>query len=651
MYYCKEIIESNSYLRKRELVNGRTVMQIETKIMKQVKNVLRQFGTKYITESGTLKRSTVISDLDKYDHDLMTALLSNQLIHDEYIERIADTEVFKLNQFIKMFEYKEFWEDSFTKYANRIGLTSDDKFISDSSDVVLDFPYKDTVLKAGMSKEDVDYNKVGGVDEPFLNETLAHSEISELFEPKILVSVKQYDKDGEHDATSFGDQDNLIIKGNNLIVLHSIVKKYAGKVKLIYLDPPYNTGSDSFAYNDKFNHSTWLTFMKSRLEIAHDLLSEDGSIFIEIDSFEDSYLKVLMDEIFGRDNFRNKINWKRRGGSANPAKQLNNVVEYVLWYSKNSNQMKYYPVYTKNNPNTQKYIKERFTNVDSQGRRFMKSPIQSPNYRPNLIYDYKGYKTPKKGYSVSKKVLEKWDKEGKLAFPDSKSKNINRKIYLDEYKGQPVNSLWDDIFVINPMSKERLNDFSSGQKPEALIQRIISMVTEPGDIVLDFFIGSGTTPSTAMKMHRRFIGIEQMDYVSTISVPRLQKVIAGEQGGISKDVDWQGGGSFVYAELMEKNQRFLRDLQKATNVDELNKVYQRMKNGADLDFRVDLAKYESDPDRKNLSFDKQKRFLIKILDKNQLYYNESNIDDADVRDLISDSDYRFNKSFYGKESE
>lgn len=136
-------------------------MQIETKIMEQVKNVLRQFGTKYIAESGTLKRSTVISDLDKYDHDLMTALLSNQLIHDEYTEIIANTEVFKLNQFINMFEYKEFWEDSFTRYANRIGLTSDNKFISDSSDVVLDFPYKDTVLKAGMDKEDVDA-KVGG---------------------------------------------------------------------------------------------------------------------------------------------------------------------------------------------------------------------------------------------------------------------------------------------------------------------------------------------------------------------------------------------------------------------------------------------------------------------------------------------------------
>lgn len=621
-------------------------MQVESKIMEQVKSVLSGFGNKYIDSNGALKRNKVIEDLDHYDKSLMTSLLANQQIHDQYTEKVADTEIFKLNQFLDVFEYKKFWEDSFTKYANRIGLTTGGKFISDSEDVILDFPYKDTVLKAGMSKEDAD--KDVGADEPFLNETLAHSEISELFEPKVLMNAKRYDKDGEHDATSFNDQDNLIIKGNNIIALHSIARKYAGKIKLIYLDPPYNTGSDSFAYNDKFNHSTWLTFMKSRLEIARDLLSDDGSIFIEIDSFEDSYLKVLMDEIFGRENFRNKINWKRRGGSANPAKQLNNVVEYILWYSKNAAQMKYRPVYTKNNPNTQKYIKERFTNVDSQGRRFMKSPIQSPNYRPNLIYDYKGYKTPKKGYSVSKEVLETWDKEGRLAFPDSKDKNINRKIFLNEYKGQPINSLWDDIFVINPMSKERLNNFSSGQKPEALIQRIISMVTDPYDIILDFFIGSGTTPATAMKMHRQFIGIEQMDYIKSISVPRLQKVIDGEQGGISKDVNWQGGGSFVYAELMEKNIGYLKDLENATTIDELNSVYQRMKQGADYDFRVDLNRYENDPERKTMSFEDQKKLLIKMLNKNQLYFNEDNIDDADVRDLISDSDYQFNKSFYGK---
>lgn len=621
-------------------------MKIEPKIMSQVKSILGEFGNKYLTSGGFLRRNNVINDLDKFDRELMTKLFKDPLIHKNYVEKIADTELFKLNQFIEMFEYKEFWEDSYTKYTNKIGLTANGKFIDESADVVLDFPFKDTVLKAGMTKEDLD--KDASVDEPFLNETIAKPEIDELLEPKIFVNARRYDQNGERKAVKYSNQDNLIIKGNNLIALHSIAKKYAGKVKIIYLDPPYNTGSDSFQYNDHFDHATWLTFMKSRLEIAYNLLSEDGSIFIEIDSFEDSYLKVLMDEIFGRDNFRNKINWKRRGGSANPAKQLNNVVEYILWYSKDVNQMKYHPVYTKNNPNTQKYIKERFTNIDSQGRRFMKSPIQSPNYRPNLIYDYKGYKTPKKGYSVSKKVLEKWDKEGRLAFPDSKSKNINRKIFLDEYKGQPINSLWDDIFVINPMSKERLNVFSSGQKPEALIQRIISMVTDPGDIVLDFFIGSGTTASAALKMHRRFIGVEQMDYINTVSVPRLQKVIAGEQGGISKDVDWHGGGSFVYAELMEKNQGYLKDLLSAKDMNELDAVYKRMKVGADFDFRVDLDKYENDAERKTLPFEEQKQLLVKLLDKNQLYYNFNNIDDADVRDLISDKDYQFNQSFYGK---
>ena len=181
---------------------------------------------------------------------------------------------------------------------------------------------------------------------------------------------------------------------------------------------------------------------------------------------------------------------------------------------------------------------------------------------------------------------------------------------------------------------------------------LIQVCTNPHDLVIDFFMGSATTQAAAMKMHRRFVGIEQMNYINTISVPRLQKVIAGEQGGISKDVDWQGGGSFIYVELMEKNQGFLHDLQKASTIDELNTVYTRMKQGADLDFRADLDKYENDPERTSLSFEEQKKLLIKLLDKNQLYYNEANIDDANVRDLISDSDYQFNKSFYnGKESE
>lgn len=174
------------------------------------------------------------------------------------------------------------------------------------------------------------------------------------------------------------------------------------------------------------------------------------------------------------------------------------MTEWILWYSKDVYEMEYSPVFTLDDENTQKYIKERFTFVDEYGRKYMKSPIQSPNYRENLIYDYKGYKTPKKGYSVSKEVMQQWDKEGRLAFPNSKDKNINRKIFLDEYKGQPVNSLWSDIFAINPMSSERI-EFGAGQKPEALIKRILSMVTNEGDIVLDYCLGSGSSCSVAQK--------------------------------------------------------------------------------------------------------------------------------------------------------
>lgn len=190
--------------------------------MSQVKSLLGEFGNKYLTSEGPLKRNNVINDLDKFDHELMTKLFSDPLIHKNYVEKIAGTEVFKLNQFIEMFEYKNFWEDSYTAYTNKIGLTANGKFIDESADVVLDFPFKDTVLKAGMTKEDLDKDE--SADEPFLNETIAKPEIDELLEPKIFVNVKKYDQSGEHNVSSYSDQDNLIIKGNNLIALYSLKK-------------------------------------------------------------------------------------------------------------------------------------------------------------------------------------------------------------------------------------------------------------------------------------------------------------------------------------------------------------------------------------------------------------------------------------------
>lgn len=278
----------------------------------------------------------------------------------------------------------------------------------------------------------------------------------EKLEPRILIEDK---------SKSYGDPntENMLIHGDNLLALKALERDYAGKIKCIYIDPPYNTGSAFEHYDDGVEHSIWLSLMKQRLEILHSLLSDDGFIFVEIDNNEMAYLKVLMDEIFGRVNFVNDIVWKRRGGSANPNNRLNNVTDYILWYSKSQNYT-IYPVFTLDDENTQKYIEERFKN-ELNGRRYMLAPVERNaklGMRETMRYEYKGY-VPQYGWMMSKENLIKLDDEEKLHW-NSKGRP-NRRVFLDEYKGQPIGNLWTDIKVINPMSKERL-DFD-GQKPEA----------------------------------------------------------------------------------------------------------------------------------------------------------------------------------------
>lgn len=359
-------------------------------------------------------------------------------------------------------------------------------------------------------------------------------------EPRILL----------HDPSKdYGDPntENMLIHGDNLLALKALEQKYAGQVKCIYIDPPYNTGAAFEHYDDNLEHSIWLNLMKARLDLLKSLLRDDGFIFVQIDDDEMAYLKVLMDEVFGRNHFINTIVWKRRGGSANPKDRLNTVNDYILWYSKTSDYT-IYPIYSLDDENTQEYIRKRFNNVDENGRKFMKSPIQSPNYRENLIYDYKGYRTPTKGYSISRELMEQWDAEGRLCFPEKKSQVINRKIFLDEYKGQPISNVWTDIKVINPMSKER-SDFDGGQKPEAIIERVLLLTTKEGDLVLDSFLGSGTTAATAHKMKRKWIGIELGDHCYSHCKARMDGVIDGEGFGISETYKWQGGGGYKFYEL------------------------------------------------------------------------------------------------------
>ena len=656
------IIEEITYMAK-----------IEPKIFDELKTVLSSFNGKYFV-GEELNRSKLTEDLRNYDESLLEKLFEVDFIKQNYIKEVAGQKIFQMERLEETILYNDYWDTSYTKYENRVGLTSGGKFLEDNQDVVLDFPFKDGILTASMTKEDNE----DGYDDAFLNEVIEKDEIDRLFDKKIFKNVKRYDNNGQHVVTDFDkEMDNLIIKGNNLLTLNTLKEKFTGQVKLIYIDPPYNTGKDSFLYNDRFNHSTWLAFIKNRLEIAKELLSDDGVIFVHLDKNEVHYLAILMDEIFGRKNYVETItvvnNPRGRdyGGIAN-------VNEFILVYKRNE----------ETELNLIEDSEKKFKYKDSIGGfdvlelRNRNSAFHKGN-RPNLHYavyidpnseDENGF------YSISvekdeKHIIELLPRQsrngvelvwrwGKPLLAENANINAVAKKNSDgtyslmqKYRKNQtmVRSLWQGT-AYNSFEKgtNHLKELFDGEKvfsfpkPESTLKTVIEIGSNEGDIVLDFFMGSGTTASTALKMNRRFIGIEQMDYINEVSIPRLQKVIVGEQGGISKEVNWQGGGAFVYAELFPKNMGYLQDVIHSKTIEELKAVFNRMLEGtdteevADLSFRADLSKIDWIE-----GFDANKRLLVKLLDKNGLYYNYSEIDDQTVREFLSDEDYQFNKNFYG----
>jgi len=629
---------------------------MHTKINQELKETLESFGSKYFVEDS-INKSKVIQDLDTYNAELLSELLKNETIKNNFTITIDGYSVVQTNKLIELFEADEYWKDSYTKYSKKIGLTTESKFIAESTDLVLDFPYKDTVLKASMSKEDTDKSDLKP-DEPFLNEVIAKEEIDVLLDEKILVNAKKYSKTGVEKVDHISSNDNLIMKGNNLLALHTLKAKYEGKVKMIYIDPPYNTGGDSFKYNDKFNHSTWLTFMKNRLEVAWQLLADEGSIWITLDDVEAHYFKVLCDEIFGRECFLNTIAWRHSDNSNNNALVFSEDFNYILAYSK---QPTWKPNFL-NDLSKRKHFKN--PDNDPRGAWFDGNPVNNPDLRVNLQFDIttpngNNIKHPPNGWRWSKETMDKKFETGELRFSDDETRVI-RRTYLEDMKGLPPSTLWIDLettghtrgakYELKRLFPEvPVTSLFSTPKPELLIRHIMNIATNENDLIMDFFMGSATTQAVAHKMKRRYIGIEQMDYMETISVPRLQKVIEGEQGGISKEVEWQGGGSFVYVELMEKNRGFLNSITEVSSSVELRRVFDFMLEEAEIDFKVDLEKLKDI--LHELSLDDQKRMLIKIIDKNQLYYNYSEIDDENVRDLVSENDYSFNNNFYLKRDE
>lgn len=567
--------------------------------------------SRYCSEDGILLKNAIVEAALAMRPELIKLLLTHEGLKANFFTDVDGLLVFDKVRFQKFVMNKRFLPDSYTSFKNKIGLTNeDDNFVAESREVVLSWPYKDCILEGGQTKEDAKRNEV------FWNEILAPDEINRLTEPKVLTNFRRYDSNGESVPTEVSSQDNFIIKGNNLLVLESLKRKYKGQIRLIYIDPPFNTENDSFSYNDSFTRSTWLTFMRNRLEVAKELLTTDGNIFIHIDINQSHYLKVLADEVFGKENFVEEIIWaygSPSGGRASTPKPVN-IHDYILHYSRNYSQRKQNRVYV---PYSEKYIKDWFKFKDEDGR----------------VYQRRMRGTDENGDAI-------WVRQ-----------------YLDESKGVPLSTVWTDIQQVyadpraykegNKSDVEVIKEFSGGQKPEALIARIIEMASDPGDIVLDYHLGTGTTAATAHKMGRRYIGAEQMQSQIDMVLRRMPKVISGDTAGISKSVKWLGGGSFVYCELATANQRFADQIYAAQSTGELKQIWEEMQQTGFLSWKIDPKSFNDNvKDFEALSLDEQKLFLIECLDKNLLYVPLSEIDNAEFD--VSDTDKKLNADFYNK---
>lgn len=453
-------------------------------------------------------------------------------------------------------------------------------------------------------------------DDAFLNEVIEKDEIDRLFDKKVLTNVKRYGEKPtsiDNEIVSFGkEKDSLIIKGNNLLGLHTLKDIFSGQVKFIYIDIPYNTGSNSFKYNDKFNQSAWLTFIKNRVEIAREFLSDNGVILAQISFHQYPYLRVLLDEVLGKNKYVMDIHplVRHLQRSLTADKEFNDVVEHTLIYSRHSafkmpkiaerkTPDKYVykitvtgsPVETRmmGNKEVEIYLPGSFevTKVtphennlhretirgsirekNSSGRFFVAFLEKLRDEFPPLTL----FKVPNMGD----------DSLGFRYFELPKEGNKNGAYFQgmpqsSEFTYKPYPNFLDYVEEYNSVNAEGGYEYRNGKKPESYIENYMNMFTDENDLVMDFFMGSGTTQAVALKTNRRFIGIEQLeDTMQNVSLPRLANVISGDSTGISKSVNWQGGGSFVYAELFPKNMGYLQDIIQSKTIGELYSVYERM---------------------------------------------------------------------------
>ena len=652
-----------------------------------------------------------------YDKDLLDALFNNKDSKNKFFMQVGDSLVFKYNEFRFYLEENQV-NNSFTQYANKIGLASKGEHLSDSTDYVLDWPYKDCVLEGGMSsEEDADtfiekkvettpgkMDKSGNVISPektevtfsqakrkreeiFYNNIIADKEIDRLLDKKALKNFTRYTAKGEEAVKEIKrDEDgtikeNLLIKGNNLLALHSLKEQFAGKVKLIYIDPPYNTGGDLdiFAYNNKFNHSTWLTFMKNRLEVAKEFLREDGVIALAIDHFELFYIGTLMDQVFGRENRIGILSVVHKAEGRNQEKFFGTSNEFLLVYGKNKE------LTEMNKAVLDDEVLKTFDRVDKEGAYRLNNYIRSGGGDVNLRVNKPHFYYPvyvnketmavslskeeglKELFPITKNGQERTWKTKKETF-EERLLNENIIAEFDKDSKIPIYEKYRPQQVIkthwilpkyhaihygtNLLAKIVGKGRFSYPKSLFAVSDVVRLFTNDNDIILDFFAGSSTTAHAVMhedslhKQNRIFILVEQISNQIDIGKERISKVI---KKSIEKVPSGYKNVSFIYFELAEYNEEAKNKIDVCKSYKELKRLFTELTDYYFLNYNVSVKQFNDqlldDKDFQEQPLEEQKTLFKALLDNNQLYIPHKEQEDSKYN--LSKEDQELTNEFYG----
>jgi len=698
-------------------MNNTKLKQIIFKVLKSDDRIWNSPCGVENTQRGKDKtelNQTLLFDLVEHiDEKVIGLLLQNEDARNKFFVKITRTEqgrsqdvyVFKTNDF-KFFMEENKIDNSYTQYKNKIGLTDGKRFLKDNGEVVLNFPFKDCVLEGGQSTEEgtdtyfayeeektktVNKEKVtepagykkkqAKRKEIFFNQVLAQDEIDRLFDEKALVNWKRFTKDGEQEVKEIKRdengtiKDNLIIKGNNLLALHSLKKQFAGKIKLIYIDPPYNTSTsaNTFAYNNTFNHSSWLTFMRNRMEATKDLLKDEGLFVTAIDHYELFYLGVLADEIFGRENRMGVIAAVHNPGGRQDDKFFPTAHENIIFYAKNLSLASINTLGLSEEKIKQFKISDKYGKYKLRG--FRRSGNNSNREDGPGLY-YPVYFDPinkiisldkKQDYieilPIDDKNTEKCWRWGKDTFQKKQDKYIevverNGKydIYVKErecdYIGEKAKTIWTNNKYTGQTGTNSIKKIFGEKvftypKSPYMMKDILKITTNKNDIVIDYHAGSGTTAHAVLELNkddggsRKFIMIEQMDYINTVTCPRVQKVMEKE------NID----DSFIYFELAKWNETAKEKIIACESLEKLEKLFDTLYENYFLNYTLKIKEFKEkvikEENFKKLSLDEQKRMFLTMLDLNQMYVQKTEM--ADKKFGIDKKDRKLTFEFYNSE--